>query len=241
LAINRNKVLDAARKYQSRGQYDKAIAQYKKLVDTDKRDVRSLLKIGDLHVRKGDRGSAIETYETVAGHYAQQGFFLKAIAVYKQILKLDPSRLDAQVRLGEMYEQLQLISDAMSVFEDVSNGFMRAGDTDQALAMLGKMVELDPEHIPVRIKYAEALSRAGRTQEAADEFEQGALLLKDQGRLDDYVKVAERLLYHRSNDVRVAKELAETYIRSARSPSCKSASRPTRAMCRLCRCSPRHS
>jgi tetratricopeptide (TPR) repeat protein len=212
LAINRNKVLDAARKYQSRGQYDKAIAQYKKLVDADKRDVRSLLKIGDLHVRKGDRGSAIETYETVASHYAQQGFFLKAIAVYKQILKLDPSRLEVQVRLGEMYEQLQLISDAMSVFEDVSSGFMRAGDTDQALAMLGKMVELDPEHIPVRIKHAEALSRAGRTQEAADEFEQGALLLKDQGRLDDYVKVAERLLYHRSNDVRVAKELAETYI-----------------------------
>jgi len=217
LAINRNKVLDAARKYQSRGQYDKAIAQYKKLVDSDKRDVRSLLKIGDLYVRKGDRGSAIETYENVAGHYSQQGFFLKAIAVYKQILKLDPSRLDAQVRLGEMYEQLQLISDAMSVFEDVSNGFMRAGDTDQALAMLGKMVELDPEHIPVRIKYAEALSRAGRTQEAADEFEQGALLLRDQGRLDDYVKVAERLLYHRSNDVRVAKELAETYI-SRRDP-----------------------
>ncbi|TFH29830.1 MAG: tetratricopeptide repeat protein, partial [Myxococcales bacterium] len=185
---------------------------YKKLVDADKRDVRSLLKIGDLHVRKGDRGSAIGTYETVAGHYAQQGFFLKAIAVYKQILKLDPSRLDTQVRLGEMYEQLQLISDALSVFEDVSNGFMRAGDTDQALAMLGKMVDLDPEHIPVRIKYAEALSRAGRTQEAADEFEQGASLLKDQGRLDDYVKVAERLLYHRSNDVRVAKELAETYI-----------------------------
>ncbi len=204
--------MDAARKYQSRGQYDKAIGQYKKLIDSDKRDVRSLLKIGDLYVRKGDRGSAIETYESVAGHYAQQGFFLKAIAVYKQILKLDPSRLDAQVRLGEMYEQLQLISDAMSVFEDVSNGFMRAGDTDQALAMLGKMVKLDPEHIPVRIKYAEALSRAGRTQEAADEFEQGALLLRDQGRLDDYVKVAERLLYHRSNDVRVAKELAETYI-----------------------------
>ena len=212
MGINRNKVLDAARKYQSRGQYDKAIAQYKKLVDADKRDVRSLLKIGDLHVRKGDRGAAIETYQKVADHYAQQGFFLKAIAVFKQILKLDPARLEAQVQLGEMYEQLQLVSDAMSVYEDVSNGFMRAGDTDEALRMLGKMVELDPEHIPVRIKYAEALSRAGRTQEAADEFEQGAHLLRDQGRVDDYVKVAERLLYHRSNDVRVAKDLAETYI-----------------------------
>ena len=49
MGINRNKVLDAARKHQSRGQYDKAIAQYKKLVDADKRDVRSLLKIGDLY------------------------------------------------------------------------------------------------------------------------------------------------------------------------------------------------
>jgi len=204
--------LDAARKYQSRGQYDKAIAQYQKLVAADKRDVRSLLKIGDLHVRAGNRGTAIETYEIVATHYAAQGFFLKAIAVYKQILKLDPSRLDAQVRLGEMYEQLQLVSDAMSVFEDVSNAFVRAGDTGQALAMLGKIVDIDPEHIPVRIKYAEALSRAGRTQDAAHEFEQGALLLKEQGRLEDYLKVAERLLYHRSNDVQVARELAETYI-----------------------------
>ena len=204
--------MDAARKYQSRGQYDKAIAQYQKLVAADKRDVRSLLKIGDLQVRAGNRGEAIGTYEQVANHYAAQGFFLKAIAVYKQILKLDPSRLDAQVRLGEMYEQLQLVSDAMSVFEDVSNAFMRAGDTDQALAMLGKMVDIDPEHIPVRIKYAEALSRAGRTQDAAEEFEQGATLLRDQGRIEDYIKVAERLLYHRSNDVRVAKELAETYM-----------------------------
>ena len=204
--------MDAARKYQSRGQYDKAIAQYQKLVAADKRDVRSLLKIGDLHVRAGNRGTAIETYEIVATHYAAQGFFLKAIAVYKQILKLDPSRLDAQVRLGEMYEQLQLVSDAMSVFEDVSNAFVRAGDTGQALAMLGKIVDIDPEHIPVRIKYAEALSRAGRTQDAAHEFEQGALLLKEQGRLEDYLKVAERLLYHRSNDVQVARELAETYI-----------------------------
>ncbi|MGB3053124.1 MAG: tetratricopeptide repeat protein, partial [Polyangiales bacterium] len=217
MAINRNKVLDAARKYQSRGQYDKAIAQYQKLVAADKRDVRSLLKIGDLYVRAGNRGTAIETYEIVATHYAAQGFFLKAIAVYKQILKLDPSRLDAQVRLGEMYEQLQLVSDAMSVFEDVSNAFARAGDTEQALVMLGKIVDIDPEHIPVRIKYAEALSRAGRTQDAAQEFERGALLLKEQGRLEDYLKVAERLLYHRSNDVQVARELAETYI-SRRDP-----------------------
>ena len=212
MAVNRNKVLEAARKYLARGQYDKAIAQYQKLVDDDPRDVRSLLKIGDMQTRKGDRSEAAKTYQRVADHYASRGFFLKAVAVYKQILKLDPSRLDIQVRLGEMYEQLQLISDAMTTYEDVANSCMRAGETDRGLSMLAKMVDLDGEHIPVRIKYAEALSRAGRSDAAADEFERGASLLRAQGRVDDYIKVSERLLYHREEDVNLARELAQTYL-----------------------------
>ena len=212
MAVNRNKILDAARKSLARGQYDKAIAQYQKLVDDDPTDVRSLLKIGDMQTRKGDRTTAAQTYQRVADHYAARGFFLKAVAVYKQILKLDPSRLDIQVRLGEMYEQLQLISDAMTTYEDVANSCMRTGETDRGLSMLAKMVDLDGEHIPVRIKYAEALSRAGRADAAASEFERGANLLKSQGRIDDYVKVSERLLYHRSEDIELARELASTYL-----------------------------
>ncbi len=212
MAINRRKVLEAARKHLSRGQFDKAIAQYEKLVKSDRRDVRSLHKIGEIQLRKGERDQAVETYRKVVELYAEQGFFLKALAVCKQALKVDPSRLDLVVRLGDMYEQLQLIGDAMSTYSEVANSYMQSGETDRALGMLAKMADLDPDHIPVRIKYAEALSRAGRTQLAADEFEKGATLLKEQGRLDDYVKVAERLLYHRHNDVNVARELAEAYV-----------------------------
>lgn len=212
MAINRRKVLEAARKHLSRGQFDKAIAQYEKLVKSDRRDVRSLHKIGEIQLRKGERDHAVETYRKVVELYAEQGFFLKALAVCKQALKVDPNRLDLVVRLGDMYEQLQLIGDAMSTYGEVANSYMQSGETDRALGMLAKMADLDPDHIPVRIKYAEALSRAGRTQLAADEFEKGATLLKEQGRLDDYVKVAERLLYHRHNDVNIARELAEAYV-----------------------------
>lgn len=212
MAINRRKVLEAARKHLARGQFDKAIAQYEKLVKEDRRDVRSLHKIGEIHLRKGDRDQAVETYRQVVEQYASQGFYLKALAVCKQALKADPTRLDLMVRLGDMYEQLQLVSDAMNTYSEVANTYVRAGETDRALGMLAKMADLDPDHIPVRIKYAEALSRAGRTQLAADEFEKSANLLKEQGRLDDYVKVAERLHYHRHNDVNIARELAEAYL-----------------------------
>jgi pilus assembly protein FimV len=209
--VDRNKVLENAQKLVAKGSYDKAIAQYQLLVDDDPRDVRTLLKIGDLHTKTGARDRAVESYGRVATQYANQGFFLKAVAVYKQILKLDPSSIDSQLKLASMYEQLDLVSDALTTYEQVAAHYARAGDLNQAIATLGRMAELDPENIPVRIKYAEALSKVERTEEAAKEFEAGANLLREQGRMDDYLKVAERLLFHRP-DVAVSREVAEMYL-----------------------------
>lgn len=212
MSVDRTKVLEAAQKHLGKGNYDKAIAELRKIVAAEPADVRTWLKIGDLYTRKGSRNEAIETYARVATHYGDQGFFLKAVAVYKQILKLDPHRLEIQLKLAEMYEMLQLVSDALSTYEQVAASYARGGDIDKALSTLQKMTELDPENIPIRIKCAEGLSKAGRAKEAAVEFEAGARLLKEQGRLDDYAKVAERLLFHRPGNVETARELASIYL-----------------------------
>ncbi len=212
MAVDRTKVLAAAQKHLSRGNYDRAIAEYQKLVDADPHDVRTWLKIGDLYTRKGAHREATQTYQRVAEHYATQGFFLKAVAVFKQILKLQPGRLDISLRLAEMYENLQLVSDALATYEQVAAAYARDGNVEKGLETLGKMAALDPDNIPIRIKYAEALSKAGKTEEAAEEFEAGAELLREQGRMDDYLKVAERLLYHRPEDLGLARQLAEHYL-----------------------------
>ncbi|MFO0681173.1 MAG: tetratricopeptide repeat protein [Sandaracinus sp.] len=212
MSVDRTKVLEAAQKHLAKGAFDKAIAEFQKLVKADPKDVRTWLKIGDLQDKIGQKKEAIETYSRVADQYAQQGFFLKAVAVFKQILKLDPQRLDIQLRLAENYEQLQLVSDALQTYEMVAATYARSGDMERALATLARMVELDENNIPTRIKYAEALSRAGKTAEAATAFEAGARLLKQSGRIDDYLKVAERLLYHRPEDVALSRELAQMYL-----------------------------
>ncbi len=212
MSVDRTKVLEAAQKHLAKGAFDKAIAEFQKLVKADPKDVRTWLKIGDLQDKVGQKKDAIETYGRVAEQYAQQGFFLKAVAVFKQILKLDPARLDVQLKLAEMYEQLQLVSDALQTYEMVAGTYARAGDMERALTTLGRMVALDENNIPTRIKYAEALSRAGKTAEAATAFEAGARLLKQSGRIDDYLKVAERLLYHRPEDVALSRELAQMYL-----------------------------
>jgi len=212
VSIDRAKVLDSAQKFLAKGLLDKAIAEYRKLVEDDPKDPRTLLKIGDIYARKGDLQDACKIYYEVADQYASQGFFLKAVAVYKQILKVDHDQLKALRQLAEMYEMLSLISDAFVTYEQLLDREEREGDSDKVLLTLEKMVRLDPKNVPATVRYAEALSRIDRKEDAARAFADGARVLKEEGNIEDYVKVAERLLYHRSDDIDLARELAELYM-----------------------------
>ena len=55
----------------------------------------------------GAKQDAIETYLKVAQFYGEQGFYLKAVAVYKQILKIEPRLVDVNLKLAEVYRQLR--------------------------------------------------------------------------------------------------------------------------------------
>ena len=88
MAIDREKVLLAAQSFVQKKRYDKAVAEYQKIIQQDPDDARTLLKIGDLQSKMEAHAEAIATYERVGKHYAAQGFALKAIAVYKQIREI---------------------------------------------------------------------------------------------------------------------------------------------------------
>jgi pilus assembly protein FimV len=212
VAFNKEKVMDAARKFVDKGQLDKAVKEYLRIVREDPRDVRVWLKIGDLYAKKGSKQEAIETYLRVAHFYHEQGFFLKAVAVYKQILKLDPRLVDVTLKLAELYRQMGLMSEAMQHFEAVAAHFHREGNSREALTTVRKLVDLDPENIATRIKLAELYSKEGMTPDAASAFAIACDQLRRQGRQDDFIKVAERLLFHQPENHGLNRELAGLYL-----------------------------
>ncbi|HJZ86331.1 MAG TPA: tetratricopeptide repeat protein, partial [Polyangia bacterium] len=213
MAVNKDKVIASAQKYVEKGQYDKAIKEYLKVVQDDPKDIRIWLKVGDLYAKKGANGEAVETYERVAQTYSEQGFYLKAVAVYKQILKLEPRRVEVNLRLAELYKQLGLLSDAMQQFELAANFFSKDGRTRDSLDALKQIVEMDPDNVATRIKLAESFSKEGLNREAIEEFRRAADQLRAQNRVEDFVKVAERLAWHKPDDHALAKELAALYVR----------------------------
>ena len=219
MAINRDKVLEAAQKWVEKKKYDKAVLELQRLVQADPNDARTLLKIGDLQAKQGLHGDAISTYESVGKLYSQQGFALKAIAVYKQIREIIAKHVPhleeryghITPKLAELYQQLGLTSDALAALDEVATRLQRQQKDPEAIEVFRKIVELDPTNPLPHLRLAEALSRVRDVDGAVFEFKTAASQLAGIGRRDDALKVLERLLHHKP-DAEQARVCAELYL-----------------------------
>jgi tetratricopeptide (TPR) repeat protein len=212
MAVDKNKIIAEATKLIQKGAYDKAIAAYQKILADDPKEVRSLLKVGELYQKKGDDHAAAQAFEKVAETYAEQGFFLKAVAVYKQIVKLDPEDVRVNERLAGLYQQLGLMSDAMAQFQVMATAYEKSGDGAKLTDVLKRMVELDPDNIASSIKLGEMFARSGQAAPALECFKRAADYLKKHNRADEYLKVAERIAALSPNDLGLTRELANIYL-----------------------------
>ena len=85
------------------GKLDKALEEFRKLVEKNPKDLRIKLKLGEVKARMGKTEDAVKAYGEVAEKYAADGFIVQAIAVNKLILDLDPSRKEIQDKLAQLY------------------------------------------------------------------------------------------------------------------------------------------
>jgi tetratricopeptide (TPR) repeat protein len=92
-----------------------------------------LQKMGELYQKKNDNVQAAHFFTKVAESYSSDGFFLKAVALYKQVLKLNPTLIDVNLKLAELHQQLQLMSEAMAYYQLVASHYDKAGDTRASL------------------------------------------------------------------------------------------------------------
>jgi len=219
VSIDREKALQAAQKYVEKKKYDRAIAEYQRVIQEDPNDARTLLKIGDLQARLQAYPEAIATYDRVGQYYSSQGFALKAIAVYKQIRELIKKHAPALAdryghivpKLAEIYTQLGLTSDALAAYDEVATRLQRGGRDREAIDVFRRMVELDPSNPLPHLRLAEACCRVQSLDEAIELFWRAGELLLGLGRREDALKVVERILHFRV-DTRFARIAAELYL-----------------------------
>jgi tetratricopeptide (TPR) repeat protein len=168
--FDREGALKAAEKALRQGRIDAAITEYVRIIEAQPRDWNSANALGDLYVRANQLDKGIAQYTRIADHLNEEGFYPKAAALYKKILKLKPDEEHALLQSGEIAARLGLLADAKTTFKTIADRRRGRGDKKGAAEMSIRIGTLDPEDLDSRLGAAKAAVEIGDTPTAIREY-----------------------------------------------------------------------
>jgi pilus assembly protein FimV len=195
MALQREQVVRTAEKYASRGRIDAAIREYRKVLAEAPDDVATLNRVGDLLARSDRPDEAIKLYAQVAEQYTAEGFFVKAIAIYKKIIKLDPTRLEIYEKLASLYHRQGLLNEARTQYQVLADYYLKHDNPTSAIAIYERMAEVDPKDPSLRVKLADLYVEMKLPEKALGEYRQIAETMLAAGHPGEAEQVYRRGLY----------------------------------------------
>src|SRR4029079_19236591 len=127
------------------------------------RDWNTRNTLGDLYVRANRLDEAVAQYQQIADHLFNEGFYPKASALYKKILKIKPDEESVQVQLAEISAKQGLLADAKGYFVAIAARRRARGDRAGADAITVRLGSLDPSDFDARTLAARTLVQSGDT------------------------------------------------------------------------------
>ncbi|MDH4164509.1 MAG: tetratricopeptide repeat protein [Nitrospirota bacterium] len=173
MAVDRNAIIKEAQKLAGKGQFDKAIAEWRKLLKDFPSDSSIFNTIGDLCLKKNDakgKSEAVEAYGRAGTILAAEGFSSKAIALYKKVLNIDPSKVEVHLALGDLNAEKGLAGPALESYKIVADHFTKQKKMPQALGVYQKMADLNPANVAFRVKLAGMYAKEGMKTEAVHAY-----------------------------------------------------------------------
>ena len=167
--IDKNTITNAAQKFASRGQIDEAIAEWEKLLSVNQ-DGNVYNTIGDLYLKKREQQKAIESFEKAANIFGEDGFYPKAIALFKKILNIVPEEVSALIALAQLNTERGFTNQAVDELQKVAGIFIKRNNIEKALEVYERILRLIPLDTGIKIKIAELAQQAGKTGKACQEY-----------------------------------------------------------------------
>lgn len=216
MASKRESLIASAEKALQKGKPEAALKDYLKVLEETPNDINILNKVGDLFVRLNRNEESIPYFTKIAEHYSKDGFFLKAIAIYKKINKLDPARLDVYERLAELYGKQGLGMEAKSQYQVLADYYTKQDNVSGAISIYQKMLAAEPTNIQLHVKLADLYTQARRVPDALKEYAVVAGMLKDRGALDESIQVYEKALKIAPDNVEILRSFVPLLVDAGR-------------------------
>ena len=170
MALEKSKILKSAEKYVATGKISQAIEEYEKILKENPKDWIVMIQVGDLYLKVNKTAEAIEYFQKVADHYYADGFFLKAIAIFKRINKIEPNLTVICIKLADLYLKQGLTMDAKSQLQTVAHHYLSKNQSKDAVQTLQKLIEIEPQNLKTRNDLAKTYQKEGMVPEAIKEY-----------------------------------------------------------------------
>jgi len=212
MAVNREQVLQSAEKLLSRGKLDQALKEYLRVLEENPKDISTLNKVGDLYVRMNRPGDSIPFFTRIADFYSRDGFFLKAIAIFKKINKIDPAQLEVYDKLADLYHKQGLVQDARSQFQVLADHYQKNNRLADAIAVYKKMAAIDPSDLRIQVRLADLYRANSQKDQAVMQYGLiGSMLLK-RGANDEAAQVFQKALELSPDDAETQRNLVRSLL-----------------------------
>ncbi|MDY0292114.1 MAG: hypothetical protein RBR02_07230 [Desulfuromonadaceae bacterium] len=166
----KEKLLATAQKCLQKNQVARAIKLYEKALSLDEKDFRCRQKLAELYSRNGEVDKATTHYEKVATHYEEHTFYLKAIAVYKQMQRLEPENDVYTLKLAKLNEQQGLVGNALAEYRTLLKLYEVKADIGAAIDTLKRIRKLDSENVNAAVRLAKFYAQLKLDDKAHETF-----------------------------------------------------------------------
>jgi tetratricopeptide (TPR) repeat protein len=215
VAQGKTEEIQRAQALGAQGQLDRAIDELRQLLDNSPNDANVYTAIGDLYLTNKLLTEAIDAYGHAAVIFIRDGVALKAIAVFKKILKLDPNRGDIYIQLGDLNAERGLMSNAIADYLSGAKLYLKAGKGRDALDVYRKITKINPSNISVRLRVADLCLRERLIDEAIEEFLRAGEEYERLQKHDDAHKLYEKILKVSPNHAEAQRRLGVAVIPAA--------------------------
>jgi tetratricopeptide (TPR) repeat protein len=183
--FDRDATLKKAEKLLRQGRLEPAIAEYERVVEESARDWSTANTLGELYARAGKPDQAVEQYTRIAEHFVEEGFYPKAAALFKKILKLRPQDETTQIQLADISARQGLLADAKAHLNAVAARRRAKGDRRGAAEIIVRLGTIDPADFEARLVAARTLEDLGQEEEAGARFKALHADLLEKGRIPE--------------------------------------------------------
>lgn len=212
--FDREGALKSAEKALRQGRIEAAIAEYVKVVEAQPRDWNSANALGDLYVRATQLDQGLQQFTRIADQLAAEGFYPKAAAVFKKILKLKPDDEYALLQSGDLAARQGTLAEAKRYFQAVADRRKARGDRQGVAEIAIRLGTLDPDDLDARLAAAQLAAESGDAVTALREFREVAARYQKKDRRVEAVTALRAAFDLDPSDLAVRTSLALALVAS---------------------------